>query len=229
MLELREIHKSYDKKSVLKGLSFSFKKGKIYGILGRNGAGKTTLFQIISGENVPNSGEVLFEGHPIEVTEVGLVNATPRIPEFLTGYEFCRFLIEICGKPPLFDCPEEIFEFFRIDWDDEHRLMSEYSHGMKSKMNLMAMMIGRPKVILLDEPLTALDMVAAEQIKKVLMMMKRDTIIILATHIFDLAQTLCDEIILLKDGLMNAIDPAIWRSEQATETIVAMMTEENER
>ena len=98
-LLLEHIQKSFGTKQVLKDATFTFEKGKIYGLLGRNGAGKTTLFNCLSGEQSPEQGTVQLEisGNfaPLTDEQVGYVFATPILPEFLTGYEFLKFFIDI--------------------------------------------------------------------------------------------------------------------------------------
>ena len=92
-LELREVQKAFDQKQVLKGASFVFEKGKIYGLLGRNGAGKTTLFNCISKE-ISCDGEIaLYDGADdiLDFSQIGFTYAHPILPEFLTGYEFLKF------------------------------------------------------------------------------------------------------------------------------------------
>ena len=99
-LVIKDIEKSYGEKQVLKKASFTFEKGKIYGLLGRNGAGKTTLFNCISGDIKYEDGSVsiIEDGQvseKIDYRKVGYVFSDPALPEFLTGYEFLKFYIDI--------------------------------------------------------------------------------------------------------------------------------------
>lgn len=99
-LQLQDIKKAYGGKEVLKGCSFTFEKGKIYGLLGRNGAGKTTLFNCLTDELPADSGtaELIEETgarRPLVPSEVGYVFSTPILPDFLTGYEFIKFYMDI--------------------------------------------------------------------------------------------------------------------------------------
>ena len=92
---LEGIRKSFGEKEVLKGASFTFEKGKIYGLLGRNGSGKTTLFNCLSGDLTPEGGQAYLvqgeERKPLLPEDIGYVFATPILPDFLTGYEFLKF------------------------------------------------------------------------------------------------------------------------------------------
>ena len=99
-LQLRGIQKHYGSKEVLRDCSFTFEKGKIYGLLGRNGAGKTTLFNCLTDEVQPDGGSAVIlteqgEEAPLTPEQVGYVFSTPILPDFLTGYEFIKFYMDI--------------------------------------------------------------------------------------------------------------------------------------
>lgn len=210
-LIVNEIEKKFEEKEVLKGASFTFEKGKIYGLLGRNGAGKTTLFNCISHEIDFEGGSVSLEengeNRPVDFDMMGYAFSTPVLPEFLTGYEFIKFFLDIHkGKIENPLTVEEYAQMVGLDLQDLDRLLKGYSHGMKNKMQMLCLLISKPPVILLDEPLTSLDVVAAHEMKELLLAMKKDHIIILSTHILQLAQDLCDEIVLLHQGKLSGVD-----------------------
>lgn len=210
-LIVNKIEKHFEEKEVLKGASFSFEKGKIYGLLGRNGAGKTTLFNCISHEIDFEGGSVSLEengeNRPVDFDMMGYAFSTPVLPEFLTGYEFIKFFLDIHkGKIENPLTVEEYAQMVGLDLPDLDRLLKGYSHGMKNKMQMLCLLISKPPIILLDEPLTSLDVVAAHEMKELLLAMKKDHIIILSTHILQLAQDLCDEIVLLHQGKLSGVD-----------------------
>ena len=210
-LIVNEIEKKFEEKEVLKGASFTFEKGKIYGLLGRNGAGKTTLFNCISHEIDFDGGSVSLEengeNRPVNFDMMGYAFSTPVLPEFLTGYEFIKFFLDIHkGKIENPLTVEEYAQMVGLDLSDLDRLLKGYSHGMKNKMQMLCLLISKPPIILLDEPLTSLDVVAAHEMKELLLAMKKDHIIILSTHILQLAQDLCDEIVLLHQGKLSGVD-----------------------
>lgn len=232
-LILEEVKKSFGDKDVLKGAGYSFEKGRIYGLLGRNGAGKTTLFNCISGEMDYEGGQVkLFdegEEYPLEYEQLGYAFATPVLPEFLTGYEFIKFFIDINKKRiKVPKSVEEYADLVCLDRPDLDRLIKGYSHGMKNKLQMLCLLIAKPQVILLDEPLTSLDVVAAHEMKQLLKEMKKDHIIIFSTHILQLAQDLCDEIVLLHQGKLSGIQEEDYRSEGFEERVMRMLLEEDQ-
>jgi len=232
-LELNSIKKSFDSKQVLKGINFTFEQGKIYGLLGRNGAGKTTLFNCLSGEINTDEGKafLISNGQKSDLMpqSIGYVFSTPILPEFLTGYEFIKFYIDINKDIIKSDrTVDDYFDLLQISPDDRYRLIKGYSHGMKNKLQMLCFIISKPPIILLDEPLTSLDVVVALEIKKLLREMRQDHIILFSTHILQLATDMCDEIVVLNDGELEQIDHNIIRSQGFEEKIIHILKDENE-
>lgn len=225
-LVLNNIQKHFDKKEVLKGASFTFEKGKIYGLLGRNGAGKTTLFNCINEDFQIDSGSFfLMEDsgihHDITSDDIGYVLSTPVVPEFLTGREFISFFIDINKekiKHP--KTADEYMDLVKIDAEDRDRLMRDYSHGMKNKLQMLIHIIANPLILLLDEPLTSFDVVVADEMKQLLKAIKHEHILIFSTHIMELALDLCDEIVILNHGILEKIDKENLDSENFKNKII---------
>lgn len=218
-LVIKDLQKKFEKKEVLRGIDFSFEDGKIYGLLGRNGAGKTTLFNCLSRDIRCDGGEFFLrengEAREIGAEELGYVLSTPTVPEFLTGREFVRFFLDINRKNiENLRTEDEYFQLINLEPEDRDKLMKDYSHGMKNKMQMLINIIAHPKVLLLDEPLTSLDVVVAEEMKEILRELKKDSILILSTHIMELALDLCDEIVLLNHGVLSEVE------EQAEEEVM---------
>ena len=225
-----EVFKQFDSKKVLKGATFTFEDGKIYGLLGRNGAGKTTLFNIISKDVLLDSGNIyLLDGDRLELDEedLGYVISTPNVPAFLTAREFLKFFLEINDdKIKNKKTIDEYFDIVGIDDIDRDKLLKDYSHGMKNKMQMLINFIVKPRVLLLDEPLTSLDVVVAEEMKSILKEMKEDSILILSTHIMELALSLCDEIVILTNGKLEIIDKCNKSDVELKEYIIQKLKDE---
>ena len=205
-LKIKDLNKSYDDKEVLKDINFTFKDNCIYGLIGRNGAGKTTFMNAIDSVIKVNSGEFLLDDKELDINEIGFVVSTPLVPEFLTGREFVQFYIDVHkDKIENLKDIDYYFELVDIDKKDQDKLLKDYSHGMKNKIQLLVNIINNPKIILLDEPLVSLDVVVQDNIKKLLKSLKKDHIIIFSTHILELAIDLCDEIVLLKDKSFSQV------------------------
>lgn len=230
-LRVENLCKSFEKKNVLCDASFNFESGKIYGLLGRNGAGKTTFFNCLNQDLLVDSGEFYFydgESSKVNPTDIGYVISTPTVPEFLTGREFLKFYIEINkNQIPNPKNTEEYFDIINLSTEDRGRLMKDYSHGMKNKMQMLVNIIANPKLLLLDEPLTSLDVVVSEEMKQILRSMKNDKIIILSTHILDLALDLCDEIVLLNHGKLEPLPKEHLDTDEFRTRIIDALKEES--
>ncbi|MEG0265532.1 MAG: ABC transporter ATP-binding protein [Erysipelotrichaceae bacterium] len=231
-LKLEHVKKSFDEKVVLKDINFTFEKGKIYGLLGRNGAGKTTLFNCINKEIKYDEGKIEIiknnETSKINEDDVGFLYSTPILPEFLTGYEFIKFYMEInemrIDKRKRID---DYFDLMQIEEEDRNRLIKEYSHGMKNKMQMLCFFISQPEIILLDEPLTSFDVIVALEMKNLLKAMKQDHIIVFSTHILQLAKDLCDDIVILHNGELEELDMSALNSDEFESKIVEILKDEN--
>ena len=230
-LKIEHLQKRFDTKDVLKDVTFTFEPGKIYGLLGRNGAGKTTLFNCLNQDISVDGGRFYLEDemgeHDLRLEDIGYGVSTPHVPEFLTAREFLKFFIEI-NKESLQEEKEidEYFDIVNLEKEDRDRLLKDFSHGMKNKMQMLINIIASPKVLLLDEPLTSLDVVVAEEMKNILRDLKHDRILILSTHIMELAFDLCDEIVLLSQGELRAVSSAL-DEEELKADILRILQEED--
>lgn len=205
--------KNYGSKQVLKDVDFVFEEGKIYGLLGRNGSGKTTFFNCVNGDVDFNSGSFFFrenkdskETIPLKPDDIGYLVSTPTVPEFMTGREFLKFFLEVHEEITPDKTIDEYFDYMKVPEDDRDRLLKDYSHGTKNKMQMLLNIIASPKLILLDEPLTSLDVIIAEEMKNVIRGQKQGRITIFSTHLLDVAVDLCDVIVLLHNGRLEPID-----------------------
>ena len=226
------LSKHFEKKEVLREITFIFEEGKIYGLLGRNGAGKTTLFNCLNRDIRADSGTFFLEenGAPREISaeDIGYVLSTPTVPEFLTGREFLKFFLDI-NKSSIQDIRpmDDYFDMMSIAPEDRDKLLKDYSHGMKNKMQMLINIIAQPRVLLLDEPLTSLDVVVAEEMKQLLRSQKEGKITIFSTHIMDLALDLCDEIVLLSHGVLEVVEKSNLDNQEFKEKIIAALKEES--
>lgn len=228
---IQQLSKKFGSKEVLKDISFSFEEGKIYGLLGRNGAGKTTLFNCINRDIPSDSGRFTLEengtSRELNTQDIGYVLSTPTVPEFLTGREFLKFFVDINQESmPQHTSLDEYFDLVSIAPEDRDRLMKDYSHGMKNKMQMLVNIMAQPKLLLLDEPLTSLDVVVAEEMKQLLRSLKDNRVIIFSTHILDLALDLCDEIVLLSHGELEVVEKSNLDEQGFKEKIIEALKEE---
>ena len=230
-LIIKNLNKSYGEKEVLKDIDFTFEEGKIYGLIGRNGAGKTTFFNCLNEDVEIDSGRFTlvddYGENSLKIEDIGYVISTPTVPEFLTGKEFLAFFLEI-NKDKIKEekTIEEYFDLVKISKEDQNKLLKEYSHGMKNKMQMLINFIANPKVLLLDEPLTSLDVVVQEEMKQLLKNMKKNHILIFSTHILELALDLCDEIVILNNKKLELVEKNHLNTKKYKDKIIKSLKDE---
>ena len=235
-LTVENLTMKFDQQVVLNGVNFEFESGKIYALLGRNGAGKTTFFNCLANELKPVSMSAVFEdengSRELDANDIGYVVSTPNVPDFLTGREFLEFILDMHdmthGKSTRDNKINEYFEYLDFDEVDRDKLMKDYSHGMKNKMQMIVNIITKPKILFLDEPLTTLDVVMAEKMKDMLRSMKDEYIVVFSTHIMELALDLCDEIVLLHNGKMEHLDLESLDHKDQKDRIINALSEEKD-
>ena len=229
---IEHLSKHFEAKRVLQDIDFTFESGKIYGLLGRNGAGKTTLFNCLNRDIRTDGGQFYLETEEgrreVRPEDIGYVLSTPTVPEFLTGREFLKFFMDINEASVKDPKPlDAYFDYMSIDPEDRDKLLKDYSHGMKNKMQMLINIIAQPNILLLDEPLTSLDVVVAEEMKQLLRSLKDGRITIFSTHIMDLALDLCDEIVLLSHGELEVVEKSNLDNHEFKEKIIAALREED--
>ena len=233
-LVIDNITKKFGEKLIFDRASFQFEKGKIYGLLGRNGAGKTTLFNCISQNVSLDDGRIYLNDKDEQIqnydnTDIGFVYTTPHLPAFMTAYEFVRFFVDI-NREKIKDIQrtEDYLLSVGIGKEDHHRLLKDFSHGMQNKVQMLVSLMVQPPVLLLDEPLTSFDVVAAHEMKEMIIHMKSASVIIFSTHILQLAQDLCDEVVLLHHGKLRGIPANRIHDQDFEKEVVQLLLDKEE-
>ncbi len=209
MIEIREVFKKYKKgPEVLKGLSLSCTRGKIYNLLGVNGAGKTTLINIMSGLLSMDSGSVLINGHDISLPSehyrkhVGYVFEKPLYIERLTAWEYLDFVARLYAIPREVKKQriQELCEFFELEGESK-KLIENYSKGMKGKISLAAALIHQPECLILDEPFDGIDFLMMQKIVRLFRsMVQNGATIFISSHQMETNLNMSDHFFVLVDG-----------------------------
>ncbi|MYR83662.1 ATP-binding cassette domain-containing protein [Streptomyces sp. SID685] len=203
------LRKSYGDKLVLDNIDFEVPAGRIWSLLGPNGAGKTTLVQILSTLIRPDAGTVHVAGHdltqkPEEVRRaIGVTGQFSAVDELLTGEEnllmMCRFYRLSPAESR--QRTDELLEQFELAGDDARKLAGSYSGGMKRKLDLAMTLVGRPRIIFLDEPTTGLDPRSRRTMWAIIRELVADGVtIFLTTQYLEEADELADQIAVLHQG-----------------------------
>ena len=213
MIQLVDVHKSYTKEhETIKGVSFEVHEGQIFGLLGPNGAGKTTLMQMIATLMKPTSGQILIDGLSADKDlleihrKIGFLTNEIKLDPMSTPKNLFDFFAKLYDIPEkdLKDRKDESFARFGISPFADKRI-NELSTGMKQKISIAISLIHNPPVIIFDEPTNGLDILTSKQVTDYLKELKaKGHAIILSTHIFSVAEELCDEIAILVDGKIAA-------------------------
>jgi len=224
MLEVKDIVKQYAKHRALDHVSFSIKKGSIFGLLGPNGAGKTSLIRIINQITAPDQGEILFNGEPLGEKHISRIGYLPEerglYKKMLIG-EQMLYLAQLKGlsKPYATERIKDWFEKMEMQtwWNKK---VEDLSKGMQQKVQFVATVIHEPELIILDEPFSGFDPVNVDIIKnEIINLNKKGSTIIFSTHRMESVEELCDSIVLINkskkilDGKVSEIKNA-YRNNQ---------------
>jgi len=212
-VELKGVVKRYSEILAVNEVDLTIKTGEIFGLLGPNGSGKSTTMKMLLGLVQPDAGSVTVLGidvqkDPVAVKKlVGYVPESPRLYEFLTGIEYLDFVGDIYGiktaeKKNRID---EYLKAFQLE-GREGDMITSYSEGMKQKIALISAFLHRPRLLILDEPLNALDPRSARIVKDFLQELKMQGVTtIISTHVLEIAQALCDRIAIMYQGKLLAL------------------------
>ena len=205
IIEIESVTKKFSNQLALDELSLTIPEGRIFGLLGPNGAGKTTLIRILTHITMPDSGRVLFHGHPLEAKDVENIGYLPEergLYKKMKVSEQVVYLARLRGltKQEATRRLKEWFVRFGIDswWD---RRVEELSKGMQQKIQFIATVVHQPDFLIFDEPFSGFDPVNAETLKQEILRLKEQgATVILSTHNMASVEEICDEIALINHG-----------------------------
>ena len=205
MLIINNVSKSFGQKRALDHISLEVPDGIIYGLLGPNGAGKTTLIRIINGITAPDSGEALLDGQPISLENAAQIGYLPEergLYKDMRVGEHVRYLARLKGLSDLQAREQMNLWFKRLDIESwRFKKIEELSKGMAQKVQFIATVIHRPKLLILDEPFSGFDPVNADIIRQEILRLNREgTTVILSTHNMESVEAMCNRITLINNG-----------------------------
>lgn len=210
LLQAADLEKKYGKRVVLQKISFELHSGEILGVAGENGAGKSTLLSLLATIQKPSEGNILYQGKNVSEekrryrAELGYVPQEIALFEELSGLDNLMFFGKSyhIPKAELLERIKEVCAITEFPEEDLKRRVSDYSGGMKRKINIGAALLHRPKLLLLDEPVANLDPEAEEQVLRVLKQLAAGgTAIVYVGHQLEEMEQLCDRICIMKNGM----------------------------
>ncbi len=209
MLEVHKICKSYGKKQVLQDLSFAIKAGEVYGLLGPNGAGKTTMISILCGLIQADHGSVTLNDQKISGVTRSLIGIAPQESIFyrsLTCEENLHFFGQLYGLNNQICKKQAQYCLELVGLSDRAKSIAEtLSGGMQRRLSMAIALVHQPKLVVLDEPTTGLDIEARYELWELIRKLRgQDTAILLTTHMLEEAERLCQRIGIIKQGLLLA-------------------------
>ncbi len=214
MLEARGLTKYYGALVGIHDLSFTVRPGEVLGLLGPNGSGKSTTVKILTGLLQPTAGVVTLEGIdvvadlPAYKAVLGYVPEEPYLYSYLTCPEYLR-LVGRLRRMPDAALDEKIDRFMELlgIYDDRYQTLSSYSKGMRQKVLIAAALLHNPRVVVLDEPFSGLDVTAARLLKAFVRgLADEGKLVVFSSHVLEVVEQVCSRVVILRDGRMVGHD-----------------------
>ncbi len=203
------LYKSYGKKEVIKGLDLKVYGGELFGFIGRNGIGKSTTLDCMIGAKRFNRGRITLDGFDIEKEPIlakysfGYVASEPSCYDAMTGYDYLEFVASVYGvtEGDFVRNYTYLCNRLALSMTELSNPVADYSHGMKQKLCLIASLLHNPKIWILDEPTVGLDIMAVEELKKMMReYADHGKTVIITSHNIDLVAKICDRVSIINDG-----------------------------
>jgi ABC-2 type transport system ATP-binding protein len=216
VLEVCDVTKRYGALTAVSHVSFTVRPGEVLGYLGPNGSGKSTTVKMLTGLMPPTTGLIRFDGVDIQddliahKARVGYVPEEAHVYTYLTGPEYLRLCGRLRGVPPaaLETKIDRFLHLFGLDVD-YHATLSSFSKGMRQKIMLSAALIHNPRLIILDEPVSGLDVGTALVLRAVVRALADDgRIIVYSSHELETVEKISTRVIILRSGKVVADDSA---------------------
>jgi ABC-2 type transport system ATP-binding protein len=227
MLQLRNVSKRYSSIPAVENVSFTARPGEITGYLGANGSGKSTTMKMITALIEMSSGEITFEGKPIQSDlmaykqRLGYVPEEPHLYTHLSGLEYLGMVAQLRNLPrkPAADRVDGLLRLFALHEDRDVQI-SSYSKGMRQKVLLAAALMHNPDLILMDEPFSGLDVGSSLVLRSLIQeLATRGKVILFSSHELETVERICSHVVILHRGKVVADD-----SIERLRTLMALPT-----
>lgn len=226
------LRKTYGRLEALKGLDLTVPMHSIFGLLGPNGAGKSTTIKLLTRQIAPTAGRAWVVGVPITGqaadvrSRIGYLSEQPAFYPWMTSREFLDFIGELFGLSPGVrrQRSDELLELTGLT-GAARRKIGGYSHGMRQRLGIAQALINQPEVLILDEPISALDPIGRKEILELFAGLKGQSTVFFSSHILADVDRICDEIAVLHRGVLLAQAPTQALKEQYAQPIITIELE----
>lgn len=211
-LVVDDLRKTIGKKEIIKGLSFDLNEGEVFGFLGPNGSGKTTTIRMLVGLIKPTSGTISICGYNLQrqfqnaISNIGCIVENPELYPYLSGYENLQHFVRMVPEIPQSRIAE-VVELVGLQ-NRIHDRVSTYSLGMRQRLGIAQALLGKPKVLILDEPTNGLDPVGIREMREFIdfLAKKEGLSILVSSHLLSEIQLMCDRVAIISKGQIIRID-----------------------
>lgn len=204
LLQVNGLVKTFGATEAVKGIHFSMEEGHCTALLGPNGAGKTTTIRMLTGLLKPTAGTISFQGlrdNEDQKTILGYLPQSPAFYNWMSGMEYVVYAGKLCGlsSDAAKRRAKELMERVGLG-DAAKRRIGGYSGGMKQRLGLAQALVHRPRLLVMDEPVSALDPIGRREVLKLLQELKKETTVLFSTHVLHDAEELCDDVVIIRGG-----------------------------
>lgn len=228
LLSVEKLSKKYKNHLAVNELTLNIEDNQCIALLGPNGSGKTTTLSMLSGLLTPTSGKIVFQGRTsINRQEIGFLPQYPAFFSWMTAAEYLHFAGKLSHltKRELQKKIDEMLSFVGLE-DAKNKKIGGFSGGMKQRLGLAQAMLHDPKLLILDEPVSALDPSGRRDVLNMMMELKNRMAILFSTHVLHDAEQVCDHIVMLKDGTVKWAGTLDALRKRKTEETFILSTEE---
>jgi ABC-2 type transport system ATP-binding protein len=207
ILVVKNLEKIIDGKKIIHDLSFTVRKGQIFGFLGPNGSGKTTTIRMITGMIKPTSGSVTIMGYNVQsdfskaMTNLGAIVEHPALFDYMTGWQNLIQSVRMLDKNIEAEYIKWCVETVELT-DRIHEKVRNYSLGMKQRLAIAQSLISSPKILILDEPTNGMDPSGIKDMRSLIKKLSREhqITIFLSSHLLSEIENVCDQVLIIKKG-----------------------------
>lgn len=203
LLEVTNLAKSYGSVEAVKGISFHIESGRCVSLLGPNGAGKTTVLKMLAQLISPTSGQIKFDvpHHQDVRSYIGYLPQQPAFHEWMTANEFLEYIGRLSNmqRSEVLTRRDKVLEMVGLK-DVARRKIGGFSGGMRQRLGIAQALIHRPRLLIMDEPVSALDPVGRREVLELMGEIRQETTILYSTHVLHDAEEISDDILILVQG-----------------------------